>query len=200
MKFDNTAIFLDRDGTINEELEFISNPDEVNLIPRAAEAIRAANKLGFKVIVITNQSGIARGLIKEEELKIVHNKLVELLELEGAHLDAIYFCPHHPDIGDNRYRILCDCRKPNSGMLKYAQEEFNIDLQKSYVVGDRIIDLQTANSVGAHPILVLTGYGKNQLEILKSENIQVDYIAKDLYEAIQFIIKSTQQFLKNEND
>lgn len=183
----NIAIFLDRDGTINEELEFISSPDDVKLIPRSADAIREANQLGLKVFVITNQSGIARGFIKEEELALVHNKLVELLNKEGAHIDAIYFCPHHPEYGEPPYKIECDCRKPNSGMLRQAEKEFNIDLNKSFVIGDRIIDVQTAHAVGATGILVLTGYGKNQIDEVLKNNIEIDYIAEDLYDAMQFI-------------
>ncbi|MBU1423676.1 MAG: D-glycero-beta-D-manno-heptose 1,7-bisphosphate 7-phosphatase [Bacteroidetes bacterium] len=190
MTMGDIGIFLDRDGTINEELEFISDPENVVLIPGSVDAIREANQLGLKVFVITNQSGIARGLIKEEDLVRVHNKLVKLLNAENAHLDAIYFCPHHPDYGEPPYRTLCDCRKPNTGMLKQAEAEFNIDLKKSFIIGDRIIDIQTAHAAGAKSILVLTGYGKNQIEIVKSQNIYVDYIAENLHDAMQFVKKS----------
>ncbi len=186
------GIFLDRDGTINEELEFISSPDEVTLIPGSAEAIKEANELGLKVFVITNQSGIARGLIKESELAAVHNKLVELLSNQGAHLDAIYFCPHHPEYGDSLYRVDCNCRKPNPGMLKEAEAEFGIDLTQSFVIGDKIDDVKTAHSVGAKSILVLTGYGKNQIDEIQSQNIYVDYIAKNLYDAMQFVKSKIQ--------
>lgn len=183
----NIGIFLDRDGTINEELEFISSPDDVKLIPLSADAIRQANEMGLKVFVITNQSGVARGFIKEEELVRVHNKLVELLNKEGAHIDAIYFCPHHPEFGEPPYKMECECRKPNSGMLRQAEKEFNIDLKKSFVVGDRIIDIQAAHAVGATGILVLTGYGKNQIDEILKNNIEIDYIAENLYDAMQFI-------------
>lgn len=184
------GIFLDRDGTINEELEFISDPDNVILIPGSAEAIHEANQLGLKVLVITNQSGIARGFVKEEELVRVNNRLVELLNEKGAHLDAVYFCPHHPEYGEPPYRMFCDCRKPSTGMLKQAEAEFSIDLKKSFVIGDRIVDIQTAIPVGAKSILVLTGYGQDEYERVKSQNIYVDYVAKDLFDAIQFVKKS----------
>ncbi len=184
------GIFLDRDGTINEEHEFISSASEVILIPGSAEAIRDANQNGLKVFVVTNQSGVARGFIKEEELKQVHNKLVELLNENGAHVDAIYFCPHHPEYGEPPFKTLCDCRKPNSGMLHKAETEFKIDLKKSFVVGDRIGDIQTAHTVGAKSVLVLTGYGKNQIDEIKSKNIFVDYIARDIRDAMNFILKS----------
>jgi D-glycero-D-manno-heptose 1,7-bisphosphate phosphatase len=187
------GIFLDRDGTINEELEYISNPDKVILIPGSADAIREANMLGLKVFVISNQSGVARGFVKEDELVLVNNRLVELLNEKNAHLDAIYFCPHHPEYGEPPYRMFCDCRKPSAGMLKQAEAEFSIDLKKSFVIGDRIVDIQTALTVGAKSILVLTGYGKNEYERVKSENISVDYIAKDLFDAMQFVKKSLNQ-------
>jgi D-glycero-D-manno-heptose 1,7-bisphosphate phosphatase len=184
------GIFLDRDGTINEELEYIADPDKVILIPGAARAISEANRLGLKVIVISNQSGIARGYFTEKELARVNDKLVELLKLEGAHLDALYYCPHHPELGDPPYRMLCNCRKPNSGMLKQAEKEHNIDLKKSFVIGDRIVDVQTAYAVGAKSILLLTGYGNEEYKRIKSQNIQVDFIAKDLYDAMQLVWKS----------
>ncbi len=187
------GIFLDRDGTINEELEYISNPDKVILIPGSADAIREANMLGLKVFVISNQSGVARGFVKEDELVLVNNRLVELLNEKNAHLDAIYFCPHHPEYGEPPYRMFCDCRKPSAGMLKQAEAEFSIDLKKSFVIGDRIVDILTAIPVGAKSILVLTGYGKNEYERVKSENISVDYIAKDLFDAMQFVKKSLNQ-------
>jgi len=184
------GIFLDRDGTINEELEYISDPNDVILIPGSTEAIREANTLGLKVVVISNQSGIARGLIKEEELARVNDKLVELLKATGARLDAIYYCPHHPDYGKAPYRTLCECRKPGSGMLKQAEAEFDIDLKSSFVIGDRIVDIQTAYPVGAKSILVLTGYGQKEYEEIKSQNINLDYVAKDLLDAMQFVKKS----------
>lgn len=189
----NIGIFLDRDGTINEELEYISNPDKVILIPGSADAIREANMLGLKVFVISNQSGVARGFVKEDELVLVNNRLVELLNEKNAHLDAIYFCPHHPEYGEPPYRMFCDCRKPSAGMLKQAEAEFSIDLKKSFVIGDRIVDILTAIPVGAKSILVLTGYGKNEYERVKSENISVDYIAKDLFDAMQFVKKFLNQ-------
>jgi D-glycero-D-manno-heptose 1,7-bisphosphate phosphatase len=184
------GIFLDRDGTINEELEYISDPEDVKLIPGSAEAIREANLLGLKVFVISNQSGIARGLIKEEELARVNDKLVELLKVTGARLDAIYYCPHHPDYGEHPHSTSCDCRKPGSGMLKKAESEFDIDLKRSFVIGDRIVDIQTAIPVGAKSILVLTGYGQNEYEHVKSQKINVDYIAKNLHDAMRFVKKS----------
>jgi D-glycero-D-manno-heptose 1,7-bisphosphate phosphatase len=184
------GIFVDRDGTVNEELEYISNPDDVILIPRSADAIREVNRLGLKVFIVSNQSGIARGLISEDDLVLVNSRLVKLLDEKNAHIDAVYFCPHHPDYGELPYRRLCDCRKPAAGMLKQAAAEFNIDLKKSFVIGDRIGDIQTAYAIGAKSVLVLTGYGKKDYEQVKSQNIYVDYVANDLFDAIQYIKKS----------
>ena len=182
------GIFLDRDGTINEEVEYITSPDEVKLIPGAAEAIHRANVSGFKVIVITNQSAIARGLLTEEKLKTIHQRLSELLEGDGAHVDGIYYCPHHPDIGEPPYRTICDCRKPLPGMLRKAARDHDIDLSQSYVVGDRSIDLETGNAIGAYTILVRTGYGNHEADSILKNGGKTDFIAADLLEAVDHIL------------
>lgn len=181
------ALFLDRDGTINEEVDFLTSPAELTLIPRAAEAIRRANELGFRVIVISNQSGVARGILSEQQVQEVHDALRRILGEHGALLDAIYYCPHHPEIGDAPYRRECDCRKPKPGMLRRAEREFGIDLQRSYVVGDRMIDMQAAESVGAAAILVRTGYGEAELELCRRQNIPLAFVAEDLFAALQHI-------------
>lgn len=181
------GIFLDRDGTINEEVNYLSTPGEVHLIPGAADAIREANRLGLKVFVITNQSGIARGVFTEEYLAEVHSHLLQLLKDEHAHIDGVYYCPHHPDFGEGRYRRDCSCRKPNIGMLTQAAREFDIDIGKSFVVGDRMIDVQTGNNAGATSILVLTGYGKEEQTLLQQHHVHADHVAADLYEAVQYI-------------
>jgi len=152
------GLFLDRDGTVNEEVEFLSSPAGVHLIPGAAAAIREANSLGLKVIIITNQSGVARGYFSEQDVHAVNDELLRQLAAEGARVDAIYYCPHHPD-GNAPFNINCDCRKPNTAMLRQAAERFDLDLTRSFVVGDRLSDLQAGNNVGASSILVLTGYG-----------------------------------------
>ena len=183
----HTALFLDRDGTINEEVDYLSSVNQLRLIDGSAEAIREANQLGLKVFIITNQSGIARGMLTEHNLKEVHTKLLELLNDNNAHVDAIYYCPHHPDAIESQYRKDCDCRKPNIGMLTKAQNEFNIDLKKSFVIGDRAIDIQTGNNAGATSILVLTGYGKEEQRLLRQHDARADYIAENLYDAVQYV-------------
>lgn len=181
------GIFLDRDGTINTEVDYLSTPDQLELIPRSAEAIREANSLGFKVFVITNQSGIARGLVTEEQLSSIHKELDSRLTAHNARIDAFYYCPHHPDYGTAKYKKDCDCRKPNTGMIRQAVKDFNIDLQQSFIIGDRIIDVQTGNNAGIPSILVLTGYGKKERSMFPESIADVDYIAEDLYDAMQYV-------------
>ena|ERR1051326_301213 len=183
----NAGIFLDRDGTINQEVDFLTSPDHLRLINGSAGAIREANECGFKVFVVTNQSGIARGILTEEDLAEIHSALVSKLEPHHARLDAIYYCPHHPDAVVEKYRLACDCRKPGTGMLMNAVREFGIDLTRSYIIGDRMIDIQTGNNCGATPILVLTGYGKHELELCRENNVEISFVAADLRAAIEHI-------------
>jgi len=178
----DVGIFLDRDGTVNHEVDFLTSPDNLSLLPDAARAIHEANTLGWKVFVITNQSGIARGLLTEPQLETIHNALRLHLRAENATLDAIYYCPHHPD-----FNQLCECRKPKTGMLLQAQQEFRIDLKRSYVIGDKMIDIETARNAGAYGILVLTGYGKTELELCRQNKLKIDFVAENLYDAIQYI-------------
>jgi D-glycero-D-manno-heptose 1,7-bisphosphate phosphatase len=160
----NSAIFLDRDGTLNEDIGYVSHPDELLVYSFAADAISLLNGAGFKVIVVTNQSGVARGLYTEEMLGRIHAKLIDELSKEGARVDAVYYCPHHPEFGDRRYRIECDCRKPRSGMLVTAAQEHEIDLSRSYVVGDKASDIRLASNAGARGVLVMTGFGRETIE------------------------------------
>ena len=187
------GIFLDRDGTINREVDFLSTPDELQLLPGSAEAIRIANELGFKVIVVTNQSGIARGLLTESQLASIHTKLIELLAAEQASLDAIYFCPHHPELGVGAYRRDCDCRKPNTGMVKRAVDEFGIDPKESFVIGDRMLDIQLGRNVSARSILVKTGYGNEELELCRSNDVAIDFVADDLLDAMHFVRRQVRE-------
>lgn len=189
MTLEHVGIFFDRDGTINTEVDFLRSPDELELIPKAAQAIREANSLGLKVFVITNQSGVARGLLTEADLAGVHHRLRVLLESHGARIDAIYYCPHHPEFGKPPYNIPCDCRKPDIGMLTRAASEFNIALRKSFLVGDRAADMSAGKKAGCTTILVLTGYGKTEeAECVAARN--VDFVAENAYSAWH-IIKNT---------
>lgn len=183
------AVFLDRDGTINEDVNFLSSPEQLVLIDGSAEAIREINELGLKVIVFTNQSGIARGYFTEDDLHRVHKRLDELLALRGARIDAYYYCPHHPTEGNGEYKVECECRKPKDGMLQRAAREQNIDLKKSFVIGDRCVDIQAGKTAGATTILVLTGYGLKEYEKCRDEKFEPDFIAKNLKEAVGIVKK-----------
>jgi len=183
------AIFMDRDGTVCEEVGYLDRIDRLRLIDGSAEAIRLANEAGFQAVLVTNQSGVARGLMTEELVGETHDRLRELLADQGARLDGIYYCPHHPEIGPSRYRKACDCRKPEPGMLLRARDEMGIDLDRSYVVGDSIRDVGTAERVGATGVLVLTGHGRGQLEHQPdASTVRPDHVAEDLLDAVCWIL------------
>ena len=154
------AIFLDRDGTINEEVGYMDRIEKLKLIPGAAEAIRLINAAGMKAVVVTNQSGVARGIFTESFVAEIHARLGEMLRAEGASLDGIYFCPHHPTEGRGDYLRECECRKPAPELLLRAAAELNLDLARSYMVGDTLKDIEAGARAGAQGILVRTGYGE----------------------------------------
>ena len=173
------AIFLDRDDTICEDAGYLSNPEQLKIFPFAAQAIRILNENDFLVILITNQSGIARGFFDENALREIHEKLISELAKENAKLDAIYFCPHKSE--DD-----CNCRKPKTGMIEQATKDFEIDLQNSWMIGDKAIDVETGFNAGTKTVLVLAGYGQKETEKLKK---QPSKIAKNLLEAVEKITK-----------
>jgi len=156
----NPAVFLDRDGTINEQMGYINHICRFQLLPGAAKAISKLNRAGIPVVVVTNQSGLARGYFPESLLADVHGKMEKQLAEKGAHVDGIYICPHHPEAKEEKFRQKCNCRKPKNGLFKDAAKDLNIDLAGSYVVGDRWSDLKAANKCRAKGILVLTFFIK----------------------------------------
>lgn len=182
------AIFLDRDGTINEYVGFLRKEEDFRLIPGVSEAIKKINNSGYLAIVVTNQPVIARGEVTEEELEEIHKKMETLLGLDGAYIDDIYYCPHHPDKGFEgeipELKIECDCRKPKTGMLEKAAREHNIDLSSSIMIGDSTLDIKMAENAGMQSILLKTGQ--------KGEDGKYDVsptlIAEDLNDAINKII------------
>jgi len=182
------AIFIDRDGTINEDIGYVSSPAELIIYPHAAEAVRLVNEAGLKAIVITNQSGIARGMYTEEMLCAIHKRMIEELARDGAIVDAIYYCPHHPRIGDERYRKACECRKPSPGMLTEAAREHDIDLARSYMIGDKASDINLATNAGARGVLVLTGYGRETLSNQVTWPCAPAFVADDLLQAVKRIL------------
>ncbi|MFX1312497.1 MAG: D-glycero-beta-D-manno-heptose 1,7-bisphosphate 7-phosphatase [Promethearchaeota archaeon] len=169
------AIFLDRDGVINKEVNYLSNPDDFEFIPGSIQALKLLKQKEYLLIIITNQAGIARGYFSEETLKQIHNKMIKILENENVFIDDIFYCPHHPD-----FTGLCDCRKPKPGMILKAQEKYNLDLANSFMVGDTLNDIKTGIAANCKTVLVLTGYGKEEYK--KINSIKPDYIYENLLE------------------
>ena len=153
------ALFLDRDGTVNVEVHYLSQPEQLELLPTVAKTISAVNALGIAVVIVTNQAGIARGYFPEHRLLAIHERLQRMLAEQNARIDGIYFCPHHPTAGQGRYKAVCDCRKPMPGMLRQAASELGLDLTRSLMVGDRESDLEAGAGAGCQTALVTTGYG-----------------------------------------
>jgi len=188
------AVFLDRDGTINEQMGYINHLSRFHLLPKAAAAIRLLNAQQIPAVVVTNQSGLARGYFPAELLAEVHAEMTRQLAAAGAHLDGLYICPHHPEAKEPQYRLDCDCRKPKTGLLTRAATELGLDLSRSYVVGDRWSDLQTAHRCGAAGVLVLTGYGRGDLAYIgPREAVQPRHVADDLYAAVGWILKDLRE-------
>jgi len=148
------AVFLDRDGTLIRDIGYLTRLDQIAILDGVPAAIRALRDGGFKTVIVTNQSAVARGWLTEAELKQIHRLLLDRLADQGAMLDAIYYCPHHPTEGIDTYRVACDCRKPSSGMIQRAVKELGLAPHRSYVVGDQDVDLELALRVGATPVLV----------------------------------------------
>ena len=185
----NKAVFLDRDGTIIEDVGYLSSPEQIKFIPGSVASIRSLNQAGFKVIVISNQSGVARGHFGEDMLqtidKIVHRGLLH----GGAHLDAHYYCPHHPQHGVYPYKQECDCRKPNTGLIKKAIEKFDIEASSSFMIGDKATDIELGKRAGVKTVLVQTGYGKTEVKQAKDP----DKVAADLSEAIKWVLSTLEK-------
>ncbi|MBW1932746.1 MAG: HAD family hydrolase [Deltaproteobacteria bacterium] len=182
------AVFLDRDGTISEEVGYLRRLEDLVLIERAGSGIRLLNDSGYKVVVITNQSGVARGFFDEIFVKKVHEEMARRLSKSNAYVDRWYYCPHHPTEGRGKYRVKCGCRKPFPGMVDLAIKELGIVPEESFVVGDSIRDIEIAWRVGAKPVLVLTGYGKETLSrLLPDQKKRLPHIASDLFDACEWI-------------
>ncbi len=183
------AVFLDRDGTIIEEMGFLSDPSKVALLPGAADAIARLREAGFLVVVLTNQSGIARGYYTESELGHVNDALQQMLTERGARIDAFYFCPHHPEFGD---KVDCSCRKPKTGMADKAARELGIDLARSYFVGDKCSDVELGVNAGGKPIMVMTGYGSEEIRLVRARGIMPAAVLDGLPEAADWIIRDLE--------
>ena len=183
------AIFMDRDGTLSHEVGYVNHVSRFRLFPWSVDAVRLANRAGWLAVVVTNQAGVARGYFPESVIHEVHDALGRSMAEGGARLDAVYFCPHHPSVGEPPYRQDCDCRKPRPGLLKRAEAELGADLGRSWVVGDREGDLQLAWRVGARGALVKSGYGLGEWAHLAPRwSRPPDLLAEHLLEAVERIV------------
>ena len=184
------AIFMDRDGTLSHEVGYVNHLSRFRLLPWTVDAVRLINRSGWLAVVVTNQAGVARGYFPESLIHEVHASLRESLAAGGARLDGLYFCPHHPTVGEPPYRQDCDCRKPRPGMLRRAQADLGIDLARSWVVGDRMGDLELAWKVGARGAMVKTGYGLGELayDVPRARRAP-DLVAEHLLEAVLRIVE-----------
>ena len=184
------AVFLDRDGTINEQMGYINHISRFILLPGVAEAIKLLNDNNIPVIVVTNQSGLARGYFPRELLDEVHAAMKAMLSEQGASVDGIYICPHHPEAKEEKYRLDCTCRKPKTGLLELASTDLNLSLADSYMIGDRWSDLKCAERAGCSSVLVLTGYGRGDLKYIgPGQKVQPQHIAENLLDAVNWVLQ-----------
>ncbi len=185
----NRAVFLDRDGTINEEVGYLTDLSRLRLIPGAGAAITRLNHAGYKVILVTNQSGVARGYFPESLVLEAHKRLTDMLEREGAVLDGIYYCPHHPTAGNTVYTVVCDCRKPGTGLVDRAVKDFDVDINRSFLVGDKWSDVELAQRAGVHSILVMSGFSPDDPGNKRPEHVEdPDFTARTIAEAVDWIM------------
>ena len=183
----SAAVFLDRDGTIIEEVSYLDRPERVALFPWTIDAIRSLNQAGLRVVVVTNQSGVARGFFTEATVDQVHRRVSDLLAVGGASVDAYYYCPHHPGGSVAEYTRVCDCRKPAPGLIDRAVRDLGVDPRQSVVVGDRWLDIAMAQQVGARGVLVRTGYGAHE-EPRRPANLAADAVVNNLVEAVSWVL------------
>lgn len=176
------AVFIDRDGTINLDVDNLSKIEYLTILPNVSKAITLLNKFHIPAIVITNQPVVARGLLTEEGVEKIHSEIKKRLEKNGANIEGFYFCPHHPNADIKKYGITCICRKPGVGMYKQAAKDFGVDLKKSYVIGDSFRDIDAGKTLGSTTISV----SSNQK---RSQNLNSDYSVKDLYQAVELILE-----------
>lgn len=179
------VIFLDRDGTINVEKSYLHKWEDFEFEKNAIEGLKKLKNLGYEFIVVTNQSGIGRGYYTEEDLVTLNNQMTEKLKEFGIEILECFYCPHHPEKGIGKYKVDCNCRKPNPGMLLEGIKKYNVDIENSFMIGDKKGDLEAGKKAGLKSILVLTGYGKKIEEEVKENYL----IAKDLLEVVTILKK-----------
>lgn len=187
-------VFLDRDGTLNEEVHYLHRTKDLKLLPGVPEALRTLKEGGYRLVVVTNQAGVARGYYGEEDVKHLHAYMNRILEPQGAGIDAFYYCPHHPEHGIGLYKTKCSCRKPGMGMFHMAEQRFEVDRAHSFMIGDKLLDVEAGRNYGLTTILVGTGYGRDVYMEDRSQGITpvYDYYAEDLAEAARWIVMKGQ--------
>lgn len=187
------AIFLDRDGVILEEGGFVLDPDDLRIVPGAPEALGRLERAGFELVVVTNQAAVARGLTGEDKVAEIHGLLTSRLAAEGAHIAAIYVCPHHPSADVPEYRIICDCRKPRPGLILRAADELGLDVRTSFMIGDRVTDIAAGASAGCRTVLVRTGaHLEPTIELVEplDPDLRPDHACDDLRAAVDWILEA----------
>jgi D,D-heptose 1,7-bisphosphate phosphatase len=193
------AIFFDRDGTLIEDVNHLTEKEQVRIIATAFEAVRRANQAGLQAVVITNQSVVARGYLSEAALELIHEDLRLRFEKGGARLDAFYYCPHHPDQGTGALTVDCNCRKPRPGMLLQASEEMGLDLRGSVMIGDTLSDVEAGHRAGTRSVLVKTGHGARIAAELSDSRDTLnplaypDWIASDILQAVNWSLEKIRE-------
>ncbi len=186
------AVFLDRDGTLIRDVGYLQDPSQIQFLPGVLEALRLLQQTGLHLVLVSNQSGIARGYFTPQTLQAVQNHLEALLRKAGIQLSGWYYCPHHPEAALREYRQNCFCRKPAPGMLFRAARDFHLDLKRSYLVGDKLSDIQAGQAAGVFSILVRTGYGEPELARSHEAGVVPDAVAEDLLAAARMIAAHLQ--------
>lgn len=185
------VIFLDRDGTLNEEVNYLYKPEDLKLLTGVAQAIRMWREAGYKIVVVTNQAGVARGYYTCEDVEHLHEYMNQELKKRGAWVDYFFYCPHHPVYGIGEYKKECTCRKPGTGLFQKAEEYYRIDKKHSYMIGDKLLDIQAGHDYGVGTVLVGTGYGADIYRQQKADGEEpiYDFYAEDLMGAARYIME-----------
>ena len=188
------VIFLDRDGTINRESGYITSVEQLHLYEGTVPALKMLNDMGYRIVIVSNQAGVGKGLLTEPTLIEINNALLDMLKRSGIAIERLYYCPHHPEAVVPEYKRQCPCRKPGTGMVTRAALELGVDVRNAYVVGDKLTDVELARNFGGRGILVLTGYGekeRDKLDQVRDEPGRVVpvYIASDILDAVNWIAR-----------
>lgn len=184
------VVFLDRDGTLNAEVNYLHRTEDLRILDGVSQAIGALRRAGFKIVVVTNQAGVGRGYYTEQDVEHLHAFMNEKLAEQGAHVDHFFYCPHHPVHGIGAYKKVCHCRKPGTGMFEMAQKYYAVDKAHSWMIGDKLIDVQAGRNFGVHTALVGTGYGAEERETAqKTGNVPYEIFGDSLWDVVQELLE-----------